>query len=48
MKQEVAALEENKMWTVLERPVNRECIDSKWVYKVKRNSNGDIHALRLD
>lgn len=42
IKEEIEALKENDTWTVIKRPEHCEPIDSKWVFKKKRNEKGDI------
>lgn len=40
MKKEINALENNGTWTVEDLPPGKRAIGSKWVYKVKYNSDG--------
>lgn len=42
MKTEMEALKENDTWTVMKKPEKCELIDSKWVFKKKRNEKGDV------
>lgn len=39
---EMKALEENGTWVIVKKPSNCEYINSKWVFKRKRDANGDI------
>lgn len=49
MIEEYNALIENGTWELTELPPNRKAIDSKWVFKVKRDGDGNIqrHKARL-
>src|SRR6218665_2951111 len=42
MDEELASLKENEVWEVVPRPTHRKIVDSKWVYKIKTNENGEI------
>lgn len=42
MRKEIQALKQNKTWTVEDLPFGKKAIGSKWVYKIKNNSNGSI------
>lgn len=42
MQSEHNSLQKHGTWTVVNRPVNRKVIKCKWVYKVKRDTNGNI------
>lgn len=46
---EIDAIERNKTWALTDLPVGHKAIDLKWVYKVKRDTNGKIlkHKARL-
>jgi len=46
MSNEVAALEENKTWTLVDLPPNVKPIDSKWVFKIKRHANGLVEHYK--
>lgn len=39
---ELNSLEENKTWTITELPKGKKQIDSKWIFKIKRDSSGNI------
>jgi hypothetical protein len=49
MEDEMAAIEENKTWTLCELPQGRRAIGLKWVFKVKRDEAGSVvkHKARL-
>ncbi|XP_076902275.1 uncharacterized protein LOC143556966 [Bidens hawaiensis] len=42
MQKEIRALEENGTWTLETLPEGKWAIDSKWVYKVKFQPNGEV------
>ena len=49
MAKELAAIEENKTWTLTDLPADRRAIGLKWVFKVKRDEKGAVvrHKARL-
>ena len=49
MRQEYLSFKENDAWTLVDLPKGAKAIKSKWVFKVKRNSSGEIcqHKARL-
>lgn len=46
MESEINSLEENKTWELVKLPEGKKAIGSKWVYKLKRNFNGDISEYK--
>ena len=46
MRKEIQALEKNGTWTVEDLPVGKRAIGSKWVYKIKYNSDGSIERCK--
>lgn len=42
INEEIKSIEENKTWTLTNLPPGRKSIGSKWVFKSKRDENGDI------
>jgi transposase InsO family protein len=42
MKEEFTSLQDNKTWTLVDRPSNQRVLPGKWVYKHKRGPKGDI------
>ena len=46
MKAEIVALEENQTWTVVDLPNGVVPIGNKWVFKIKRKSNGSIERYK--
>ncbi|CAA7059556.1 unnamed protein product [Microthlaspi erraticum] len=49
MKKEIEALEGNHTWDIVDLPPGKTAIGSKWVYKLKFNSDGSLerHKARL-
>uniref|UniRef100_A0A6N2MZF3 Integrase catalytic domain-containing protein n=1 Tax=Salix viminalis TaxID=40686 RepID=A0A6N2MZF3_SALVM len=49
MDEELAALAENKTWSIVPLPKGKHAVDSRWIYKTKFNSDGSInrHKARL-
>ncbi|CAL1370826.1 unnamed protein product [Linum trigynum] len=46
IKEEWDALEDNKTWEIVDLPAGKTTIGSKWVYKTKFRSDGDIERLK--
>jgi hypothetical protein len=46
MKEEYQSLLENRTWELIDRPKDRKCIKSGWVYKAKRNEAGSVYRLK--
>lgn len=46
MDEELESLKENEVWDVVPRPANRKIVDSKWVYKIKTDANGNIDRYK--
>jgi len=42
MDDEISSLTQMKTWEVVPRPEDRETVESKWVYRIKHNANGEI------
>jgi hypothetical protein len=42
MKEELSSIRDNKTWSLVELPRGHRAIGLKWVYKVKRDENGNI------
>jgi hypothetical protein len=49
MDKEMQSIEKNKTWELVKQPSGKKPIGLKWVYKLKRNSDGEIvkHKARL-
>lgn len=46
MNAELKALEMNHTWQIVEQPLGVHPIGSKWVYKIKRKSDGSIERYK--
>lgn len=46
MKAKIDALEQNGTWNIEDLPPSKKPIGSKWVYKIKYNSDGTIERLK--
>ena len=42
MKSEIASMYENKVWTLVDLPDDRQAIESKWIFKRKTDADGNI------
>ena len=42
MKEEIEKIEKNKTWTLVPRPVDKNVIGTKWVFRNKLDENGEI------
>ncbi|GJV63536.1 ribonuclease H-like domain-containing protein [Tanacetum coccineum] len=47
MNKEMDALYENNTWEITELPSNRKAIGSKWVFKIKYKSDGEIERYKV-
>lgn len=49
MEDEINSLSSNETWVLVERPKNCRVVQTKWLFKTKRNENGDVirHKARL-
>ena len=46
IKVELATLKAAGTWTVVKRPENTNVVDSKWVFRIKKNSAGEIEKYK--
>jgi hypothetical protein len=46
MEEEITALQQNQTWDLVPRPEDVEPISCKWVYKIKRRTDGTIERLK--
>ncbi|CAM8877589.1 unnamed protein product [Rhodiola kirilowii] len=42
MEKELSALQSNNTWTFMPLPHNKNPVGSKWIFRVKRHSDGTI------
>lgn len=48
MDREISSIEENQTWEIVDKPVNKQILDTKWVYAFKDNETGtDKFKARL-
>ena len=46
MHEELASMSHNDVWDLVELPVGCEPVGCKWVFKTKRNPNGEIERYK--
>ena len=46
MQEEIDSLNEYDVWELTKLPEGRKAVGCKWVYKIKRNSNGDAERFK--
>lgn len=46
LKEEIDSLRKNRTWTLVELPPGRKPIQSKWIFKIKRNEDGHIERYK--
>ena len=46
MNEEMASLQENKCWSLEERPTDAQLISAKWIYKVKMDAQGNVERFK--
>jgi len=46
MEEELSAMEENNTWTLVPRPANRKIVGSRWVYRIKHKTSGEIDRFK--
>lgn len=46
MQQEIAALEDNASWTVMELPPGKKAIGCRWVCKIKYYADGQVERYK--
>ena len=42
MKSEMGSMYENKVWTLVDLPVDRQAIENKWIFKKKTAADGNV------
>ena len=47
MKFEIGSMYENKVWTLVDLPDDRQAIENKWIFKRKTDSSVTIYKARL-
>lgn len=46
MEEEIQALELNETWEFIDLPKDKKALDSKWVYRVKSDKDGNVVRLK--
>lgn len=46
MEEELQSIENNKTWSIVDLPPGRKPIGSKWLFKIKRDSDGSISRYK--
>ena len=46
MKSEMGSMYENKVWTLVDLPDNRQAIENKWIFKKKTDADGNITVYK--
>ena len=46
MHDEISSIEKNQTWDLVELPIGKKAIGTKWVYKVKRKADGSVDRLK--
>jgi len=47
MNEEINFIEKNDTWELCKSPKDKKCIGCKWVYKIKRHSDGSIKRYKV-
>ena len=42
MKSEIGSMYENKVWTLVDLPDDRQAIENKWIFKKKTGADGNV------
>jgi len=46
MRNEYDTLEENHTWTLVPRPSDKKVLSNRWIFKTKRNQDGEIEKYK--
>ena len=46
MKDEMKSMEDNGVWDLIELPIRSKPIGCKWIFKTKRDSNGNVERYK--
>ena len=46
MKSEMGSMYENKVWTLVDLPDDRQAIENKWIIKKKTNADGNVTVYK--
>ena len=42
MKSEIGSMYENKVWTLMDLPDDRQVVENKWIFKKKTDADGNV------
>ena len=48
MKSEMRSMYENKVWTLIDLPIDRRAIEIKWIFKRKTDADSSVTIYKLD
>ena len=48
MKSEMGSMYENKVWTLVDLPDDRQAIENKWIFKKKTDADGNVTVTKLE
>ena len=48
MKSEMGSMYENKVWTLVDLPDDRQAIENKWIFKKKTDADGNVTVYKVD
>ena len=43
MKSEIESMKENQVWNLIDQPDGVRTIECKWIYKKKKDMDGNVH-----
>ena len=46
MKSEMGSMYENKVWTLVDFPDDRQAIENKWIFKKKTDADGNVTVCK--
>ena len=46
MKSEMGSMYENKVWTLVDLPNDRQAIENKWIFKKNTDANGNVTVYK--
>src|SRR5215216_6544902 len=46
MKSEIGSMYENKVWTLVDFPDDRQAIENKWIFKKKTDADGNVPVYK--
>ena len=46
MKSEMGSMYENKVWTLVDLPDDRQAIENKWIFKKKTDGDGNVTVYK--